>query len=150
MRRGKSRIVGTTNSMRIEHVYNIPTMHCYTWISRHTELKSDIYAIGYMFALCYHWLSVSGISKIMHCEILINMPWSLSSKAKSMTELELSKPSWWCSYSCINNNTSIMIRMAIGAMNQSLLFCKIRSCALIPYEWTTEFYQVQLITNFLK
>ena len=26
---------------------------------------------------CYHWLSVSGISKIMHCGILINMPYSI-------------------------------------------------------------------------
>ena len=25
--------------------------------------------------ICYHWLSVCGISKIMHCGILINMPW---------------------------------------------------------------------------
>ena len=26
--------------------------------------------------LCYHWLSVSGSSKIMHCGILFNMPYS--------------------------------------------------------------------------
>ena len=26
--------------------------------------------------LCYHWLSVSGNSKTMHCGILINMPYS--------------------------------------------------------------------------
>ena len=26
--------------------------------------------------ICYHWLSVSGISKIMHCGILIDMPYS--------------------------------------------------------------------------
>ena len=28
--------------------------------------------------ICYHWLSVSGNSKIMHCGILINMPYSLN------------------------------------------------------------------------
>ena len=27
-----------------------------------------------LYHICYHWLSVSGISKIMHCGILLNMP----------------------------------------------------------------------------
>ena len=31
---------------------------------------------------CYNWLSVSGISKIMHCGLLINMPYSIASTIK--------------------------------------------------------------------
>ena len=39
-------------------------MQFFTGISSDTQVK---------IILCYHWLSVSGISKIMHCGILINM-----------------------------------------------------------------------------
>ena len=32
--------------------------------------------------ICYHWLSVSGNSKIMHCGILINVPYQFSTNYK--------------------------------------------------------------------
>ena len=48
----------------IGHVNNIPTMHFLEF----PEILSQNH-------ICYHWLSVSGIPKIMHCGILINMPY---------------------------------------------------------------------------
>ena len=48
------------------HVNHIPTMQFLTGISRNTQAKS--------YKLCYHWLRVSGIYKIMHCGILISTP----------------------------------------------------------------------------
>ena len=45
----ESWMMGITNSTSIEHVYNIPTMHFFTGISRNTLLKSDIYAISNIF-----------------------------------------------------------------------------------------------------
>ena len=53
------------HSAIVGHVNNIPTMQFLTEISKNTQSK---------LYLCYHWLSVSGISKIMYCGILINMP----------------------------------------------------------------------------
>ena len=44
---------------------NIPIMQFRSGIPRNTQSKH----------ICYHWLSVSGVSKIMHCGILINMPY---------------------------------------------------------------------------
>ena len=49
-----------TQYLDIEHVNNIPTMQYFNGTSRNTQSKS---------------LSVSGISKIMHCGILIHMPY---------------------------------------------------------------------------
>ena len=46
-------------------VNNIPTMH---FLLEFSEILSQNH-------ICYHSLSVSGISKIMHCGILINMPY---------------------------------------------------------------------------
>ena len=46
----------------IGQVNNIPTLQFFTGISRNL--------------LCYHWLSLSGNPKIIHCVILINMPYS--------------------------------------------------------------------------
>ena len=50
----------------IGHVSNIPT----------TQFSLEFWEILNQNLICYHWLSVSGISKIMHCGILINMPYS--------------------------------------------------------------------------
>ena len=46
--------------VNVVYVNNIPTMQFSTGISRNTLSNYT----------CYHWLSVSGISKIMHCVIL--------------------------------------------------------------------------------
>ena len=54
---------GTCMCFKMGHVNNIPTMQFFTGISRNTQNL-----------ICYHWLSVFGNSKIMHCGILINMP----------------------------------------------------------------------------
>ena len=51
-------------AVAIGHVNNIPTMQFYNGISRNTRSKS------YMLSL-----TESGNSKIMHCGILINMPY---------------------------------------------------------------------------
>ena len=44
---------------------NIPTMQFFTGISRNTQSKSQ----------CYHWLNVSGNSKMLRRGILINTPY---------------------------------------------------------------------------
>ena len=49
----------------VNRACNIPTMQFFTGISRNIQSKS----------YCYHWLRVSGNSKIMHCGILIDMPY---------------------------------------------------------------------------
>ena len=49
----------------IDHVSNIPTMQLFTRIFKKTQSNYISYITS---------LTVSGISKIMHCEILINMP----------------------------------------------------------------------------
>ena len=49
----------------IGQVNNFLTMQFFTEIYRNTQSKS----------ICHHWLSVSWISKIMHCGILINTPY---------------------------------------------------------------------------
>ena len=56
-------------TVQIGHVNNIPKMHFFSGIHRNTQAKS------YMLSLtvCVR------ISKIMHCGILINMPyWTIS------------------------------------------------------------------------
>ena len=48
------------------YVNNIPTVQFFTGISRSTPV---------LIISCYHLLTMSGISKVMHCGILINMPY---------------------------------------------------------------------------
>ena len=42
--------------------------------------------------ICYHWLSVSGNSKIMHCGILINTPYYLDAEFELLGNLYLIIP----------------------------------------------------------
>ena len=51
----------------VGNVNNIPTMKFFTGISKNTHSQK---------LLCYHWLGVSGISRVMHCGILINVPYT--------------------------------------------------------------------------
>ena len=55
------------NTITVGPVSNIPTIQFFTLMSRNNTLSKSF--------ICYHWLSVSGISMIMHCRILTNMPY---------------------------------------------------------------------------
>ena len=68
----------------IGHVDNFPRMQ---FLLEFSEILSHNH-------ICYHWMSVYGISKIMHCGILINMPYCdisffcLSGNLLSIRDLE--------------------------------------------------------------
>ena len=62
----------------VVHVINIPAMRCFTGISRNTQ------SMSYMLSLT----ECVENSKIMHCGILINMPYKHShSKVRQLPEL---------------------------------------------------------------
>ena len=60
---------------------NVPTMQFFTGISGNTH------------QICYHWLSLAGISKILRCGILINMPYCWSTLCSNLSSSLFAKPS---------------------------------------------------------
>ena len=106
----------------IGHVSNIPATHIFTGISKYSQ--------NYIF---YHWLGVSGISKIMHCGIVINMPnfdtqarfWRTKWYPKRINTSEQIKHKLWFALECDHTIQTKQWLMIVVVCNESYVNMKL-------------------------
>ena len=100
------------------HANYIPTMQLFHGISKNAQSKS----------YWYHWLNVSGISKIMHCGILINM----LAPDQCYTPASLVRPLRWC---IADSSRAIWSELLLNSCC-SLLFTRVSCCTWAISSWS--------------